>query len=47
VTFRRWVLGRGKDFSDDYITAHPLVCDRSIRWLVVDSSDKLTVGEEP
>ena len=45
-TFPRWMLGRGKDWADDWIASHPLVADRSIRWLRVDAGDKVTASQE-
>ena len=44
--FRRWILGRGKNWADQWIAEDPLVADRSITWLVVDCSDKVTVSQE-
>jgi hypothetical protein len=43
--FARWMLG-GNMWNDDFIREHPLVSDRSIRWLRVDAADKVTASEE-
>ena len=46
VVFARWLLGQGETWNDDWIAEHPLVADRSIRWLQVYAGDKVTVSEE-
>lgn len=39
-TFGRWMLG-----GHTWHIEHPLVADRSVRWLKVDCDDVVTVGE--
>lgn len=44
--FSRSRIG-GNLFGADYVREHPLVRDRSIRWLRVDADDVVTLGESP